>query len=639
MPVVPFAKTGTAPEDTAWDWSADTQNKILGPDGDNWTQYKAAVAWWDGSTGDDAAKKAPYKLPHHRLGDSGLEAVWHGVSNAVARLEQSSIPEADMKPVFEHLTKHYAQWEKTPPEWDRFIAGVRERRQTHTRTESLASTRALVTVARPHGVPTDDDMRLINQQARTPLAPEQVYIIPASISNQNVDAYFTRMTSQSLKNFADGATSGVAMCDSHAHYQMPIGRSYYGEVAQGINGMETHTLAYMVRGMQLPGSMKSDDYITGMESGIYQDVSIGFIPDVYTCSICGLNMLTDPDCPHWPGQLYAVKGMPDQQCIADVDARLAEFSLVYDGATPNAMLLKAEREIELGRASTRQLRFVEDRCRIKLFDRYPGYTPKNEDDDMKGTDFIRGIMTRSGKAISADNMAKLQAIHDNLADGHNTMDDAMQAMRAFLADNDDGTNKNPDNEPGDGEDDADTNAAKQNGEDQGDAHDPKQPNPPGSDDGDGDNDSLPPVHPISSEQAGRSQVGLTREQQKLIAIGQQAQKEAIATALAAGVRAMGSAFDEAMYRRMLERSTYDEIVKVRANWQELARQQLSPVGTFTPDDNVNGGGTWSDEATRVGGRQTLPRDPNNPIGLTGREAPRSPRRVTDPSFYTTSKKR
>jgi hypothetical protein len=37
------------------------------------------------------------------------------------------------------------------------------------------------------------------------------------------------------------------------------------------------------------------------------------------------------------------------------------------------MVLKAEREMEAGRATLRLLAFVEDRCRVRLYDRWNGY--------------------------------------------------------------------------------------------------------------------------------------------------------------------------------------------------------------------------------------------------------------------------
>lgn len=393
MPAVTFKKTGTAPEDTTWEWNADTQNAILGDSGDDWANYKAAHTWFDNADGDTPEKKAPYKLPHHRQGTSGLEAVWRGVSNAMARLAQTDLPDADVEAAHSHLSNHYAQWDKDPPELERIMRQVRENR---ARTRSLlalsggrgdealptSATRASISVtdARPNGTPNEDDLARINQLARSPLSADQVYVFPVEMSSNVIDAYFTRMTPKTLQQFADRTSQGIAVCDSHEHRQLPIGRSYYGDTAtvdrDGGQVLTARAMDYMLRGVQTPSGVPTDDIIRGIEAGINNDVSVGFNPQAYWCSVCGLNMLRDWSCFHWPGQTYEVsdQGKDPQQvlCVADVDADLCEHSLVYDGATPNAMVLKAQMEMEAGRASLRLLSFVEDRCRVKLYDRWQG---------------------------------------------------------------------------------------------------------------------------------------------------------------------------------------------------------------------------------------------------------------------------
>jgi hypothetical protein len=487
MPAVPFRKTGTAPEETPWSWDADAQNKVLGDDGENWTRYKQAHAWWDGSTGEDAQKKAAYKLPHHRMGESGLEAVWRGVSSAMGRLSQTDLPEEDVSAVFDHLAGHYAQWDKEPPEKERFLRDWRAWRArkvvamtTRTRTRMpMIATRAQIVVTTPRlqGQPTPDELGLINQMARSPLSAEQVYVVPAEISNQSIDAYYTRMTPKSLAAYAEDANRGVAFCDSHEHMKLPIGRSFYGVAVEserddGGQMLTTQALAYMIRGMRLSSGLSSDDTILGMEAGIYADVSIGFIPDHFWCNICGLDMLASWECMHWPGVEYEIKreGAAEPEmvvCVADVDARLAEFSLVYDGATPNAMLLKAEREMEAGRASPRLVRFVEETCRVNLTKRWGGVTtpesptpglwtppgvgvsspkitissgttaqagatPEGED-TMRGSEMIRAFLeTRAGKALSSANEQALRDLMATLEGGHDTMREGIDGLASFL---------------------------------------------------------------------------------------------------------------------------------------------------------------------------------------------------------------
>lgn len=57
------------------------------------------------------------KFPHHRPSDG--KVVWRAVANAMARLNQAGIPDADRRDVYEHLARHYRQFGKEPPEFSR----------------------------------------------------------------------------------------------------------------------------------------------------------------------------------------------------------------------------------------------------------------------------------------------------------------------------------------------------------------------------------------------------------------------------------------------------------------------------------------------------------------------------------------
>nr|MBF6591127.1 hypothetical protein [Ktedonobacterales bacterium] len=525
MPAVPFTKTLSADKSAAWAWDSKTQNAILGPsDNQDWSKYQQAHAWYDGATGAEAEKKTAYKLPHHQVNASGdLECVWRGVTAAMARLKQADIPDADLKACFDHLASHYQQFDETPPDWERFITAVQQRRTlAKVRTSyPLVATRAQIAVsaARPNGVPNDADMALLSNMARAPLDPAQVYVFPTQISSQEMDAYFTRMSLWTLGQFAKNASAGVAVCDSHQHSQLNIGRSYYGEdVDTTIGGLPMAaclSLAYMLRGMRIPNGMNTLDVIQGIEGGIYQDISVGFIPLHFWCNVCGMDMLDWGSCNHWPGQTYEVKkegsnAMTQVLCSPEVDATLAEYSIVYDGATPNAMILKGERALassnQLTDEAMRNIRLIEDRCRVTLINRYPGATfppsapharrvtietEPQEEPEMKGSEFLARVIaeveSRSGKEISDGNLKMLRAMSESMRAGHDTMGDAVTAFVNFIEEKsppigddiqrasqpkpasggkgkssnskDDGTNPPPDDEAGNG--DADEEAAAQ----------------------------------------------------------------------------------------------------------------------------------------------------------------------------------
>lgn len=606
------------------------------------------------------------------------------------------------------------------------------------RLPHLAFTRApiAVTAARPSGAPTQDDLDRINALARSPLAASAVYVFPAEISNQSIDAYYTRMTDASIKQYAADASRGVAICDSHEHYQLPLGRSFYGTVASSEDGgLVTQSLGYLLRGIQTSGGVSSDDVIRGIEGGIYSDVSIGFIPSAYWCSICGLNMLADWDCAHWPGQTYEVHdpktgSVSEVLCVADVDARLAEYSLVYEGATPNAMVLKAEATLDSGRALTpeltRQIRLVEEHCHVRLLPRHgTGFGPgiqarttgkdgaaaaSSEDDagtdeeaQMRGHEIIARFQrefadahTRAGKQISAANMERLQAIHDQVKAGTDSAEEGRRALADFMTEmsapaSDSDIPHTAAGDDGDGDDDtpngrtlretpqvairadgshdpftgththAHSAMGSQGGDDthehehthDGDANHDHHANATHSHSQDGHGHTQPHAEGIEGRAAARGLTAapstphdaLTPEQRAMLSLGERFTREAVDEALAAAVRAgvVTTEAEKAAKARMLAHCTYDEVREFAESWQTMAQARLSPRGTFVPDARLLGGGRWTSEPTMQGGRQTQPADPNDPQRLTartGRGGGSSPARAGDsPALYTLNPKR
>lgn len=109
---LPYKETPTAPVDEPWDAAAE----MMACDNDM-MKLKAICAWFDSEKPD---VKSSYKLPHHKA-DGEHPVVWKGVAAAMAALlgarGGTAIPDGDRKAVYNHLAKHYAQFEKQPPEF------------------------------------------------------------------------------------------------------------------------------------------------------------------------------------------------------------------------------------------------------------------------------------------------------------------------------------------------------------------------------------------------------------------------------------------------------------------------------------------------------------------------------------------
>ncbi len=192
----------------------------------------------------------------------------------------------------------------------------------------------------------------------------------AEISNSLVDSYFTRMMPSTLDNFTADAKAGVSFLNSHRHNELPFGRSL--DAHQEDSGDKQRVIAdfFTLPGLNLNG-VTTDHFIDGVRSGIISDVSVGFSQGEMICGICGKDYRS-MDCPHLPGMKYEEKTgstIKSTLCTVSIEnARLAEVSGVYDGATPDATILKAQRMAEAGTLPAKAAKALETRYRQKLFD-------------------------------------------------------------------------------------------------------------------------------------------------------------------------------------------------------------------------------------------------------------------------------
>lgn len=196
----------------------------------------------------------------------------------------------------------------------------------------------------------------------------------AEVSNDRLDSYYTKMSEKTLRNYQEDAMNGVAFQNSHRTNELSLGRSlesrFFGPQGNGVARLEVSF--YTLPDLRLT-ELNTNDFIRGIRSGIVRDVSVGFVGGDYICSICNRNMLRDWDCFHIPGMKYDRIDPASNRTENDIlafawvhDARLAEVSAVYEGATPGAAILKAVREAEAGRITPMARTVIEQRYRYTL---------------------------------------------------------------------------------------------------------------------------------------------------------------------------------------------------------------------------------------------------------------------------------
>lgn len=106
--VIPFKSYQKLPLKTIWEGGSEIKKADT-------KGLKVMSTWYDSSNPD---VKGSYKLPHHRA--ESYSTVWKGVAAAMAVLlgarGGADIPNEDIQGVYNHLSKHYDEFEKEAPE-------------------------------------------------------------------------------------------------------------------------------------------------------------------------------------------------------------------------------------------------------------------------------------------------------------------------------------------------------------------------------------------------------------------------------------------------------------------------------------------------------------------------------------------
>jgi hypothetical protein len=110
--VISYAEHSKASLDTVWNGGKEVSAADV-------SDLKIMCTWFDESKPD---VKSSYKLPHHT--HDNYTTVWNGVKAAMGALLGArggvQMPAGDKKGAYNHLVKHYKEFEKTPPDFKEY---------------------------------------------------------------------------------------------------------------------------------------------------------------------------------------------------------------------------------------------------------------------------------------------------------------------------------------------------------------------------------------------------------------------------------------------------------------------------------------------------------------------------------------
>lgn len=238
--------------------------------------------------------------------------------------------------------------------------------------------------------PTDADLQAIYQATGRRVEPSDIHVRRAQVAHNQHDRTLERFPKAYLERFAE-TLPGKSLLPGHDTSALPLGRWFQAETHT--RGMEFPCLVNPVKSETAPAE-KAAEIVPGfapqnkrvtwldagfyfaqdpstegmrksIDTGVYDDVSIGFKYDDIDCDVCRKSYLGD--CPHYRGQrledarlvTLTYSGDPQQ-------AEARETSLVYLGAQQEAALMKSLREGNVDPQAYAATPLGEDLVRLKF---------------------------------------------------------------------------------------------------------------------------------------------------------------------------------------------------------------------------------------------------------------------------------
>ncbi len=396
----------------------------------------------------------------------------------------------------------------------------------------------------------------------------------AQLSNSNLDSYYTRMSERTLRNFAADAEAGISYQNSHKWGELGFGQSLNGVFTkatdedvddEGVALHRMHADFFTLPGINLNG-INTTDFIQALRSGVTKDVSVGFHASDFRCGICQGQMFDGwfgyfGECDHIPGFQYELEDTPKQKRTAYVsieDGHLSEGSSVYDGATPDAAILKGQLMARANKLS--------DMDRMKFRSMFGVRLPDGDlARSLHPAGDLSSLRDKEGKLMTAKKKREPVAEAESAVAETDvtTIDLDLDAVVVDMEDLDDededtfidelGPDENDNENDNDGENDDDEEPVAELSElDTLRARFAEQGIKIGSD----------PVKAVRV--LAEKVVELT----PLAKDGVAYRRDLIADALKQGVRAKGDAFRAAYFRDMFKRLTIEDIKVMRDDWQE-----------------------------------------------------------------------
>ena len=190
---------------------------------------------------------------------------------------------------------------------------------------------------------SDSELELINKFTRRKLTPDEVYVFSVVLCDNDVDRENERFTNEALEKLAELYVGKTGVLDHDLSSENQTARVFFCEVEEVAGKLNRIKKPYrrLLARAYMPRSLKNEDIILSIDSGITKEVSVGCAVGSITCSICGNDMKSE-NCAHVKGRRYKKDGTT-QLCHAVLDnpTDAYEWSFVAVPAQREAGVIKA----------------------------------------------------------------------------------------------------------------------------------------------------------------------------------------------------------------------------------------------------------------------------------------------------------
>lgn len=163
------------------------------------------------------------------------------------------------------------------------------------------------------GVPTDEDMKLINGYSLRPLEKDEIFCFSVILCDNDIDRDFERFDEAALKSLEALFIGKTGILNHSMKSEDQSCRTYKTQLITDMNRktVDGKTYMYLKAWCYTIRSEKNASLIKDIESGIKKEVSISCASNTRICSVCGEN-----HCNHVAGRTY--NGECCHKTIADV---------------------------------------------------------------------------------------------------------------------------------------------------------------------------------------------------------------------------------------------------------------------------------------------------------------------------------